>query len=199
MNMYFYNKQFKLKAKTAKNNNKEVNALLAILQSRFEKNMDRHKGIKWDDVAKKLQSNTGILNTLQQMEQSGGEPDVVRLDKKTGQYSFMDCAAESPTGRRSLCYDKEALDKRKENKPKGNAMQWCAEIGATLLTEEEYHYLQTLGQFDLKTSSWLLTPAAIRKLGGAIFGDRRFDRVFIYHNGAESYYAARGFRCLVLI
>lgn len=186
-----------MKASNKNLSKQDVAALLLLLQTRFEKNTTRHKNIKWEDVLKKLNSNVGILYTLQQMEQSGGEPDVVRFDKQTGRYTFMDCAAESPAGRRSLCYDKEALDKRKENKPKGNAMQWAAEAGTTLLTPDEYKYLQTLGQFDLKTSSWLLTPDNIRTLGGAIFGDRRFDTVFVYHNGAESYYAARGFRCAV--
>lgn len=169
-------------------------SLLEVLQARFEKHMPRHKGLKWADVQARLIASPAKLWTLDEMERTGGEPDVVAQDKKTGEYLFFDCAAESPKGRRSLCYDRAALDARKEHKPENSAMDLAAEIGITLLTEEQYRYLQTLGSFDLKTSSWVLTPEAIRSRGGAIFCDRRYDHVFMYHNGAESYYAARGFR-----
>jgi len=168
--------------------------LIDKLKTRFEKNKDRHKGIEWPKVEARLLSKPEKLWSLQEMENTGGEPDVVGLDKKTGEYIFYDCAAESPAGRRSYCYDKAALDSRKEHKPKNNAVDAAAEMGIELLTEEEYRNLQQLGNFDLKTSSWIKTPAAIRKLGGAVFCDRRYDTVFLYHNGAESYYAARGFR-----
>jgi len=168
--------------------------LLRALQSRFEKNMHRHQGLEWAKVQAKLETNTERLWSLNEMERTGGEPDVVGHDKKTGEYIFYDCAAESPKGRRSLCYDREALDSRKENKPKDNAMDMAAAMGVELLTEEEYRELQKRGNFDTKTSSWVKTPSEIRKLGGALFCDRRFDTVFVYHNGAESYYAARGFR-----
>lgn len=174
--------------------NKEQEELLKILKARFQKNMNRHKDLEWDKVAAKLEGNKEKLWSLQEMENTGGEPDVVGYDKKTGEYIFYDCAAESPKGRRSLCYDREALDARKEAKPGNSAMDVAAAMGIELLTEEEYRELQQLGAFDLKTSSWLKTPDAIRNVGGAIFGDRRYDHVFTYHNGAQSYYAARGFR-----
>ena len=168
--------------------------LLQTLQTRFEENPNRHKGLKWAEIQKKLEAYPKKLAILQKMEDTGGEPDVVGVDQKTGEYLFMDCAAESPKERRSLCYDRQALDKRKENKPKNSALDAAAEIGIELLNEEQYRYLQTLGKFDTKTSSWLQTPENIRNLGGAIFGDFRYGTVFIYHNGADSYYAARGFR-----
>ncbi|TXF75059.1 DUF4256 domain-containing protein [Chryseobacterium sp.] len=176
----------------ATNNNDQ--SLLETLQTRFEENMQRHKDLKWSEIKEKLEAHPKKLESLQKMEESGGEPDVVGFDKKSGEYLFYDCAAESPKERRSFCYDKTALDKRKENKPKNNAVDAAAEMGTELITEEEYRYLQTLGNFDAKTSSWLKTPEHIRKLGGAIFGDFRFGTVFIYHNGADSYYAGRGFR-----
>ncbi|MAT42006.1 MAG: hypothetical protein CL609_06665 [Anaerolineaceae bacterium] len=166
--------------------------LLSSLKNRFEKNMNRHQNLKWDDVQAKLEANPQKLVSLYEMERTGGEPDVVGLDKD--KIVFFDCSAESPDGRRSLCYDREALEKRKSAKPKNTAVDLANEMGIDLLTEEEYHSLQNLGAFDQKTSSWLKTPDDVRKLGGAIFGDRRFGRIFIYHNGAESYYAARGFR-----
>ena len=156
--------------------------------------MNRHKGLEWAGVQSRLEANTEKLWSLNEMEKTGGEPDVVGRDKKTGEYIFYDCSAESPKGRRSLCYDRAALDSRKENKPKNSALDLAAAIGIEILTEEEYRALQKLGSFDLKTSSWVKTPADIRKLGGALFCDRRYDTVFVYHNGAESYYAARGFR-----
>lgn len=168
--------------------------LLRTLKARFEKNMGRHKGIAWVQVQAKLEANPEKLWTLSEMERTGGDPDVVGQDKKTGGYIFYDCSAESPKDRRSLCYDREALDSRKENKPKNNALDMAAAMGIELLTEEQYRELQKLGQFDTKTSSWVKTPAEIRKLGGALFCDRRYNTVFLYHNGAESYYAARGFR-----
>ena len=171
-------------------------ALLSMLKARFEKNMSRHTGIKWEDVQARLESPAGgkKLWSLDEMELTEGEPDVVGYDEKTGEYIFYDCSTESPKGRRSLCYDNEALESRKEHKPKNSAVQMAAEMGIELLTEEAYKALQQLGSFDLKTSSWVQTPAAIRKLGGALFCDRRYNHVFVYHNGAESYYAARGFR-----
>lgn len=168
--------------------------LLKTLKTRFEKNMKRHKGLEWAAVQKKLEANTDKLYSLHQMENTGGEPDVVAFDKKTGEYIFYDCSAESPKDRRSICYDHEALEKRKEHKPADSALNMASDMGIEILTEEEYRDLQKLGEFDLKTSSWVKTPAAIRKLGGAIFCDRRYDTVFVYHNGAESYYGARGFR-----
>ncbi|MEY3399238.1 MAG: hypothetical protein RL220_1832, partial [Bacteroidota bacterium] len=172
-------------------------ALISILKSRFEKNMSRHKNLSWLDVEAKLLSPKGAMGSLWRMEETGGEPDVVGMDKNSGSFIFMDCSAESPAGRRSLCYDEQAHLERKENKPAGSAMGLAAEMGVQILTEEQYKYLQTLGEFDLKTSSWLATPPSIRKRGGAIFGDRRYDHVFTYHNGVQSYYAARGFRaCL---
>ena len=172
----------------------EREVLLRTLQARFEKNRGRHDGLEWAKVKAKLEANPEKLWSLGEMEDTGGEPDVVGLDKKTGEYIFFDCSAESPKERRSLCYDREALDSRKENKPKNSAMDLAASMGTEILTEDQYRDLQNLGEFDTKTSSWLKSPAEIRKLGGAIFGDRRFGRVFVYHNGAESYYAARAFR-----
>ncbi len=168
--------------------------LLRALKARFEKNMNRHKGLEWAKVQAKLEDNTEKLWSLNEMEITGGEPDVVGQDKKTGEYIFYDCSAESPKGRRSLCYDREALESRKEHKPENNAMEMAAAMGIELLTEEQYRELQRLGNFDAKTSSWVQTPSDIRKLGGAIFCDRRYNTVFTYHNGAESYYAARAFR-----
>lgn len=173
------------------------NDLMQILEARFQQNMQRHEGVKWATVQAKLEGNQAALKTLQAMEDSGGEPDVISADKK--QVTFCDCSAESPSGRRSLCYDKEALDSRKENKPAGSAAQMAAKMGVELLTEEQYRELQKLGEFDLKTSSWIQTPPDIRKLGGSLFCDRRFGRVFTYHNGAQSYYAARGFRGLLRV
>jgi hypothetical protein len=164
------------------------------LKARFEKNMNRHKGLEWAQVQARLEANPDKLWSLHEMERTGGEPDVVGQDKRTGEYVLYDCSAESPKGRTSLCYDREALDSRKEHKPKSSAMDTAAVIGIELLTEEKYQELQKLGNFDTKSSSWLKTPEDIRKLGGAIFGDRRFGRVFVYHNGAESYYSGRGFR-----
>jgi hypothetical protein len=168
--------------------------LLRTLKTRFEKNMNRHKGVEWAKVQARLDANTERLSSLHDMERTGGEPDVVGQDKKTGEYIFYDCSAESPKGRRSICYDREALDARKEHKPASSAMDMAAAMGIELLTEQEYRDLQKLGSFDTKTSSWVKTPSDIRKLGGAIFCDHRYDTVFVYHNGAESYYAARGFR-----
>lgn len=168
--------------------------LLHVLKVRFEKHKNRHKGLEWADVQAKLEAAPAKLWSLGQMEDTGGEPDVTGLDKKTGEYLFFDCSAESPKGRRSVCYDHEALESRKEHKPKDSALGMAAAMGIELLTEEQYRGLQQLGEFDLKTSGWIITPAAVRKLGGALFGDRRYNTVFIYHNGAESYYAARGFR-----
>lgn len=168
--------------------------LLLTLKERFEKNMNRHKGIEWAKVQAKLKANTEKLWSLNEMDRTGGEPDVVGYDKKTNEYIFYDCSIESPVGRRSLCYDAEALESRKENKPKDSAVNMAAVLGIELLSEEQYRNLQKLGEFDLKTSSWVKTPADIRNLGGAIFCDRRYNKVFTYHNGADSYYAARGFR-----
>lgn len=171
--------------------------LLAVLKARFEKNMHRHKGLEWAEVLERLEAHPKKLEALHQMENTGGEPDVVKWDKKTGEYFFYDCSVETPAGRRSLCYDRQALEARKEHKPANSVMDMAVEMGVELLTEEEYRELQELGAFDLKTSSWIKTPSEIRKLGGALFCDRRYDTVFVYHNGAESYYAARGFRaCL---
>ena len=168
--------------------------LLAILKSRFEKNMHRHAGAAWSGVQTRLEANPKALKSLAAMEATGGEPDVVGPSAKGGQVTFVDCAAESPVGRRSLCYDPQALDARKENKPQGSALGMADEMGIALLTEDQYRALQELGEFDLKTSSWIQTPPAIRALGGALFCDRRYDQVFVYHNGVQSYYAARGFR-----
>lgn len=168
--------------------------MLSTLQKRFLEHMHRHTDLDWQKIHHKLEGNPKKLAVLQKMEETGGEPDVVDFDEKSGEYIFFDCAAESPKERRSFCYDRDALEKRKENKPKNNALDKAAEMGIEILSEEDYRYLQTLGSFDTKTSSWLKTPENIRKLGGAIFGDFRYGTVFIYHNGAESYYAARGFR-----
>ena len=173
---------------------KQCDELLATLKARFNKNMHLHKGLEWSPVEAKLKANSAKLFSLCEMERTGGEPNVVGFDKKTSEYIFFDCSAESPKDRRSLCYDREALDSRKEHKPKNSAMDLAASMGVELLTEEQYRELQKLGEFDTKTSSWISTPANIRKLGGALFCDRRFDTVFTYHNGAESYYAARAFR-----
>ena len=175
-------------------NAKQRDALLRTLQARFENNPQRHKGLEWAKVQARLQSNPEKLRSLDEMEKTGGEPDVVRHDKTTGECIFCDCSPESPKGRRSLCYDREALDARKENKPKGNAVDMATDMGVELLTEQEYRELQELGELDTTTSSWIQTPANVRKLGGALFCDRRYDTVFVYHNGAQSYYAARGFR-----
>ena len=168
--------------------------ILGILKVRFEKNMNRHKGLEWPNVQAQLETNAEKLWSLSEMERTGGEPDVIFHDKQVGEYIFYDCSAESPKGRRSVCYDREALESRKEHKPKNTAIDMAADMGIEILTEEQYRELQKLGNFDTKTSSWVKTPAHIRKLGGAIFCDRRYDTVFVYHNGAESYYAARGFR-----
>src|ERR1700736_891180 len=170
------------------------NELLRALKARFEKNMNRHKGLTWAQVQAKLEANAEKLWSLNEMERTGGEPDVVGHDKKPGEYIFYDCSAESPKGRRRICYDREALESRKENKPKDSAMNMAADMGIELLTEEQYRELQKVGNFDTKTSSWVKTPSDIRKLGGALFCDRRYNTVFVYHNGAESYYAARAFR-----
>lgn len=172
----------------------QATELLDILKKRFEKNKKRHSGIEWVNVQEKLQANPGKLWSLNEMEITGGEPDVVRFDKKTGEYIFFDCAEESPKGRRSTCFDREGWESRKEHRPENTAIDMAEEMGVELLTEEEYRFLQELGNFDLKTSSWIQTPASIRKLGGALFCDRRYDHVFTYHNGAQSYYGARGFR-----
>ncbi len=168
--------------------------LFTVLKARFEKNMDRHKELEWAKVQAKLEANSGKLWSLHEMERTGGEPDVVGYDKKKDEYIFFDCSAESPKGRRSVCYDREALESRKKHKPENNAIDMAAAMGVELLTEEQYRVLQELGNFDLKTSSWVETPSDIRKLGGALFCDCRYEHVFVYHNGAESYYAARGFR-----
>ena len=178
---------------------KQSESLLKILKERFEKKMNRHKSLKWTDVEAKLEKNPDKLAIVSAMEETGGEPDVIGFDKKANVYIFCDCSAESPKDRRSICYDRKALNSRKENKPKNSAMDLAEELGLEMLTEEQYRDLQKLGEFDLKTSSWVLTPPEIRKLGGAIFCDRRYDHVFTYHNGAESYYAARGFRGLVKV
>ena len=174
---------------------KQRDGLLETLQARFDAHMDRHASLDWTTVRARLESNRAKLWSLNEMEQSGGEPDVVGVDETTGECIFVDCSAQSPKGRRSVCYDREALEARKEHKPKTSAVEMATAMGATLLTVEEYQRLQTLGEFDTTTSSWVQTPARIRKLGGALFCDRRYDTVFVYHNGAESYYAARGFRC----
>ena len=173
---------------------KQCEELLKALQARFEKNMNRHKGVEWGQVQTKLEANAQKLRSLHEMERTGGEPDVVGHDAKTGEYIFYDCSPESPKGRRSLCYDREALESRKENKPKDSATDVAAAMGIELLTKEQYRELQKLGNFDTKTSSWVKTPSDIRKLGGALFCDRRYGTVFVYHNGAESYYAGRAFR-----
>lgn len=177
----------------------DAEKLLKALKARFEENMARHPGLKWDKVQSRLEGNAEKLWSLHEMERTGGEPDVVGHDKKTGEFIFFDCSEESPKGRRSICYDREALEARKEHKPKDSAMNLAATMGVELLTEEQYRQLQELGEFDLKTSNWVQTPAAIRKLGGALFCDRRYDTVFLYHNGAESYYAVRGFRGMLRV
>ena len=187
------------KARNVNSNKKDLSpsqreGLLSTLKARFEKNMSRHKGLEYAQVQARLEANLEKLWVLNEMERTGGEPDVVGQDKKTGEYIFYDCSADSPKGRRSLCYDREALESRKEHKPKDNATDMATAMGVELLTEEQYRELQKLGEFDTKTSSWVKTPAAIRELGGALFCDRRFDTVFVYHNGAESYYAGRAFR-----
>lgn len=179
---------------TKKLSPKEQEKLLHILQTRFEKNMNRHKDLEWTKIQVKLEADKAKLWSLHQMEETGGEPDVVGYDKKTDEYTFYDCSAESPKGRRSVCYDSEGLQSRKEHKPKNNALDMAAAMGIEILTEEQYRELQKMGNFDTKTSSWVKTPPEIRKLGGAVFCDRRYDHVFLYHNGAQSYYAARGFR-----
>jgi hypothetical protein len=173
--------------------------LLNILKDRFYKNMNRHKGLKWSVIEEKLKDNVDKLWSLNEMEQTGGEPDVADYDKKTGEYIFIDCSEQSPAGRTNLCYDREALESRKEHKPKNSAIDLAAAMGIEILTEEQYRQLQKFGDFDTKTSSWVKTPEKIRKLGGAIFCDRRYDTVFVYHNGAESYYSSRGFRGLLRI
>ncbi|MCF2490828.1 DUF4256 domain-containing protein [Dyadobacter sp. CY347] len=172
----------------------QANALMETLKSRFKKNKALHEGLDWNNIQAKLEANPEKLWVLDEMEVTGGEPDVVGYDKKSDEFIFFDCSPETPKDRRSICYDRAAWESRKANRPENTAMDMAAEMGVELLTEEEYQQLQALGKFDLKTSSWLKTPPEVRKLGGAIFGDRRFDRVFIYHNGADSYYAARGFR-----
>ncbi len=185
--------------KSMKNTKKKLSSeerdeLLKVLKARFEKNMNRHKGLEWSRVQAKLEANAEKLWSLSEMEKTGGEPDVVGFDKKSGEFVFYDCSAESPKGRRSVCYDREALEARKEHKPKDSAINMAAGMGIELLTEEQYRELQKLGKFDEKTSSWIQTPAEIRKLGGALFCDCRYEQVFVYHNGAESYYGARAFR-----
>ena len=198
-----HSQQIKIQAMAKKNKNdlssEQREELLRALKARFEKNMNRHKSLEWTKVEARLQGNPEKLWSLGEMEMSGGEPDVVGFDKKTGEYVFYDCSAESPKGRRSICYDRQALDSRKEHKPANSAIDLANAMGVDLLTEEEYRELQKLGEFDLKTSSWVKTPVDIRKLGGALFCDRRYDTVFVYHNGAESYYGARGFRACVRI
>ena len=178
---------------------KQREELLKALKTRFEKNTNRHEGLQWAEIQAKLESNTEKLWALSEMERTGGEPDVVNYDNTTGEYLFYDCSAESPAGRRNVCYDQEALESRKQYKPSNSALNMAATMGVEILTEEEYRELQNLGEFDLKTSSWVKTPNDIRKLGGAIFCDRRYDNVFVYHNSVESYYAARGFRGLLVI
>jgi hypothetical protein len=178
---------------------KEREQLLEILSARFAKHTSRHLGINWSDVQQRLDASPSALETLHNMEDSGGEPDVIGRDGAKGPFIFCDCSAESPAGRRSLCYDKAALDARKEAKPAGSAVEAAKAMGIALLTEEQYRAVQTLGEFDLKTSSWIVTPPAVRKLGGSLFCDRRYDTVFVYHNGAQSYYAARGFRGILRV
>ena len=187
------------KIKSRKFSTEERSALLDTLQKRFEKNMKRHKGIAWAKVQSKIEANAEKLWSLSEMERTGGEPDVVGMDRETGEFIFYDCSAESPAGRRSLCYDYDAWQSRKEHRPKGNAVDVARAMGIELLSEEQYRELQKLGAFDSKTSSWVKTPENIRELGGAIFCDFRFGTVFVYHNGAESYYAARGFRGVLLV
>src|SRR3954449_601664 len=190
-NPIFFGRKTMAKVTLSKQQREEI---LKTLKARFEQNKDRHQGLKWAEVQARLEADAQKVWSLNEMERTGGEPDVVGQDKKTGEYVFYDCAAESPKNRRSVCYDREALESRKEHKPKDSAVDMAAGMGIELLTEEQYRELQKIGEFDTKTSSWVKTPAAIRKLGGALFCDRRFDTVFVYHNRAESYYAARGFR-----
>jgi hypothetical protein len=178
---------------------KQRGELLSLLKDRFEKNVNRHKGLEWDKIRAKLEANTEKLWSLNEMERTGGEPDVISFDKMTGEYIFYDCSTESPKNRRSLCYDREALESRKENKPENSIIDLAGTMGIEVLNEVEYRDLQKLGNFDLKTSSWIKTPSEIRKQGGALFCDRRYDHVFVYHNGADSYYAARGFRGLLRV
>ncbi|AOV07738.1 DUF4256 domain-containing protein [Sporosarcina ureilytica] len=172
----------------------QIEELLTTLKLRFEKNMDRHEGLNWEQIQEKLEANPEKLWSLNEMERTEGEPDVIGRDEETGEYIFYDCSKESPKGRRSVCYDREALESRKKHKPENNVMDMAADMGIELLTEEQYRHLQSLGNFDMKSSSWVITPEKIRNLGGAIFCDYRYDTVFVYHNGADSYYAARGFR-----
>ncbi|MDX9695530.1 MAG: DUF4256 domain-containing protein [Bacteroidales bacterium] len=179
--------------------NEQRNELIRTLKARFEKNLNHHLGLEWDKIEAKLEAEKEKLWSLHEMERTGGEPDVMSYDKQSGEYVFVDCSAESPKGRRSVCYDREALELRKEHKPENNAVEMAASMGIDLLTEEQYRELQKLGNFDTKTSSWIKTPTEIRKLGGALFCDRRYNHVFTYHNGAESYYAVRGFRGLLKI
>jgi hypothetical protein len=188
-----------MKSNKKKLSSEQHEELLKLLKARFEKNMKRHKGLEWATIQARLEANQDKLWSLNEMEITGGEPDVVGNDKKTGEYIFYDCSPESPNGRRSFCYDHEALEKRKEHKPENSAIEMAADMGIEILTEEQYRALQQLGDFDLKTSSWVKTPADIRKLGGALFCDRRYNTVFVYHNGAESYYAARGVRGLLRV
>lgn len=188
-----------MKKSGSKLSQKEKEELLKILKTRFEKNMSRHKGIDWEKIESKLQEKEDKIWSLNEMERTGGEPDVAGFDKKSGEYIFYDCAPESPKERRSLCYDTAALNSRKEHKPKGSAVNMAENMGVEILSEEQYSELQKIGEFDLKTSSWVKTPDKIRKLGGAIFCDRRFDTVFTYHNGAESYYGSRGFRTVLKV
>lgn len=188
-----------MKNKSKAADNGTFTELLATLKGRFEKNMNRHEKVQWADIEKRLLSNSEKLFSLYEMEQSGGEPDLVLYDQKKGECIFYDCSPESPSGRRSICFDRQALDTRKEFKPGNNAMDMVEAMGVQMLNEEEYRYLQTLGKFDTKTSSWIQTPPEIRKLGGALFADRRYNHVFVYHNGAQSYYAARGFRAKISI
>jgi len=185
--------------RTAPMKSQDAQELIETLRQRFEMNPNRHKGVSWANVQAKLERSKGALKSLGDMELSGGEPDVIAYDKSSGQYLFCDCSAESPSGRRSLCYDGKALNSRKENKPKGSAADAAAAMGVELLSEKQYRELQELGEFDTKTSTWVATPEEVRALGGALFCDRRYGRVFVYHNGAESYYAARGFRALVRV
>jgi hypothetical protein len=177
----------------------ERTKLLETLKNRFEKHMQRHKGIAWADVQARLQANSVALQSLSRMEATGGEPDVIGRDSKTGEFIFCDCSPESPSGRRSVCYDREARESRKDHSSKDSALELAGEMGVELLTEDQYRELQKIGEFDTRTSSWIKTPADVRKLGGALFGDRRYGRVFIYHNGAQSYYAARGFRAMLRV